>query len=396
VKFISLSLWYIYRELLCIGYVPILFYQMCAYLFLMSKAPKPWSRDVTEKPRKRGSPQLGRPRPSTAPQRAAAARPLGLGCGRGKVEQVADTRSGAELKARTRCFALNPTAFRRSLHQPPPSPPSFPISQKMIKTNYAQVLPAINATQFEDLLTGDDFAPDKHLVITNPDKSTSSTPNPAYTSWVARDQAILSYLLSSLTRETLLHVYRCMTAAQAWGTLAKLYSSQMRARSVNTRIALATTKKNQLSVSDYYTKMSQFTDDLAASGAPLCDDELIAYLLTGLDEAYNPVLTSIIARVDLITLSELYCQLLSFEQHTSLQDSLMQGGVSSAMTTSRGRGYSTGGRGPGPSSRESGCGRGRNQRDGFSNQHNRGNNSSSSFRPQCQVCSKTGHTAKTC
>jgi hypothetical protein len=110
-------------------------------------------------------------------------------------------------------------------------------------------------------------------------------------------------------------------------------------------------KKNQLSVSDYYSKMSQFVDDLAASGALLRDAELVAYLLSGMDEAYNPVFTSIVACVDPITPSELYSQLLTFEQHKSLQSSLMQGGISSAMTAFRGRGYSPGGRGPGPSSR---------------------------------------------
>jgi hypothetical protein len=46
-----------------------------------------------------------------------------------------------------------------------------------------------------------------HLVITNAKKTTSLSPNPAYTSWVARDQAVLGYLLSSLTRETLVGVF---------------------------------------------------------------------------------------------------------------------------------------------------------------------------------------------
>jgi hypothetical protein len=48
-----------------------------------------------------------------------------------------------------------------------------------------------------------------------------------------------------------LHVSRCTTAAQAWGILANLYSSQTRTHSINTQIALATTKKNQLSINDY-------------------------------------------------------------------------------------------------------------------------------------------------
>jgi hypothetical protein len=133
---------------------------------------------------------------------------------------------------------------------------SIPISEKLMKTNYllwrTQVMPALRAAQFEELFTGDDTAPPKQIVVTNNDKTTT---NPAYDMWVARDQAVLRYLLSSLTRETLMHVSRCTTATQTWTTLATPYSSQMRTCLVNTRIALATTKKNHLNVSDYYSKM---------------------------------------------------------------------------------------------------------------------------------------------
>jgi hypothetical protein len=111
-----------------------------------------------------------------------------------------------------------------------------------------------------------------------------------------------------------------------------------RARSVNTRITLATTKKHQLSVSDYYAKMldyyakmSQLADDLAALGTPLRDDVFVAYVLAGLDEEYNPVFTTVVAQVDPISPSDLYTQLLSFEEHTTLHVAASSGGSSSAM-----------------------------------------------------------------
>jgi hypothetical protein len=110
---------------------------------------------------------------------------------------------------------------------------------------------------------------------------------------------------------------------------------------LNTQIALATAKKNQLSLSDYYAKMSHYADELAASGAPLHDDELVAYLLTGLDEDFNSVFTAVVARVDPMNPSELYAQLLSFEQHIKLQVRT-SGGSSSTMTMSCGRGSSGG------------------------------------------------------
>jgi hypothetical protein len=173
---------------------------------------------------------------------------------------------------------------------------SVPISENRTKMNYplwhAQVLPAIRAAQLEELLTGDDVALAKMIDVTNTDKTTTSMTNPTYASWVAQDQAILGYLFSSLTHEMLMHISRCTTVAHAWSTLANLYSSQKHARFVNMRIALATTRKNQLFVSDYYARMSQIAYDLTSSGTPLRDDKFVAYLIAGLDEDYNLVFTS--------------------------------------------------------------------------------------------------------
>jgi hypothetical protein len=111
---------------------------------------------------------------------------------------------------------------------------SIPISEKLTKTNYllwrAQVMPALREAQFKGLLTSDDMLPAKQIIVMNDDKMTTSTTNPAYVAWVARDQAVLGYLLSSLTCETLMHVSQCTTVTQAWTTLATLYSSQTHAR----------------------------------------------------------------------------------------------------------------------------------------------------------------------
>jgi hypothetical protein len=122
--------------------------------------------------------------------------------------------------------------------------------------------------------------------------------------------------------------------------------------------------------------MCHYADELTTTGAPHHDDELVAYILVVLDEDYNSVFTTIVARTDPITPSELYSQLLSFEQHTFLQVHQTSGGSSSAMAATRGRGSS------------GGCGYG-----GFT----RGRSSSgSSSRPQCQACLKIGHTANNC
>jgi hypothetical protein len=89
-------------------------------------------------------------------------------------------------------------------------------------------------------------------------------------------------------------------------------------RVVSTRITLANTKKSQLSISDYYAKMCHYADDLVASDTPLRDDELITYVLVGLNEDFNSIFTAMVVRVDPIIPRELYAQLLSFKQHTNL------------------------------------------------------------------------------
>lgn len=80
---------------------------------------------------------------------------------------------------------------------------SIPITEKLIRTNYvmwrAKIMPSIRAAQLEGVLTGAD--PEPLATITNKSGDTSSTvPNPEYARWIARDQAVLGYLLSSLTR----------------------------------------------------------------------------------------------------------------------------------------------------------------------------------------------------
>jgi hypothetical protein len=108
--------------------------------------------------------------------------------------------------------------------------------------------------------------------------------------------------------------------------------------------------------------MTQYVDDLTASGSPLLDDELVTYLLAGLNEEYNHVFTAVVARVDPISPSDLYAQLLNFEQHTHIRGHGFPGrGIGRGQTRNRGRGRS-----------------------------------SSGSHPQCLVCLKIGHTTNNC
>ena len=66
-----------------------------------------------------------------------------------------------------------------------------------------------------------------------------------------------------------------------------MFKTAARSKVQHLRSELNDTKKLQMSVDDYYTKMKGFASELAAVGKPLEDDELIGYLLRGLDRVHK-------------------------------------------------------------------------------------------------------------
>jgi hypothetical protein len=116
---------------------------------------------------------------------------------------------------------------------------SIPITQKLSKTNFLvwrlQILPLIRAAQLEDIFTGAEKMPAKLISVKTGD-TTSEEPNPEYIRWMARDQALLGYLLSSLTREVHMSLTTITTSTAAWSTLHEMFGTRTRVKSVNTRI----------------------------------------------------------------------------------------------------------------------------------------------------------------
>jgi hypothetical protein len=52
--------------------------------------------------------------------------------------------------------------------------------------------------------------------------------------------------------------------------------------------------------------MRALGDEVKAMGKPLKGDEMVAYILNSLDRDFDPIVSAILARVELITVSKLY------------------------------------------------------------------------------------------
>jgi hypothetical protein len=239
--------------------------------------------------------------------------------------------------------------------------------------------------------------------------SRTDKPNLQYTKWVTRDQALLSYILASLSRDVLMSVATHTTLAEVWGALAGMFGACTRAQTVNTHISMATTKKGATTMAEYYTKMKNLTDEMAASGQSLGDEEFMAYVLIGLDEElYNSLVSSIVTRVEPISSYELFSQMLSYELSLEKQPGRGYSSHSSANTAMRGHGGSFGRSG----SNNTGYGRGRScgsgqgtgpfpSRGGYTNTNvlhptTSSDSSGGQTQPKCQVCWKIRHTTNVC
>ncbi|KAK1697568.1 hypothetical protein QYE76_014265 [Lolium multiflorum] len=245
--------------------------------------------------------------------------------------------------------------------------------------------------------------PPAESIIIEKDGKTTKEPNPAYDAWVATDQQVLTFLLGSLTPDILVSVIGMDTAAEVWGAIKAMFASQSRTRVSNLRVALAKTRKENMTTAAFFTKMKGLADELAAAGRPIDEEELVEYLLAGLDESYNPLFAAIgVNGGEDLTVSELYAQVCAYDSRMELlTDGSISGGAS-VNSAQRGRG---GPRGRGHyGGRRGGRGNTNNNRGhvrrGGSGGGRRGGGRHGKDRDRdlvtCQICGKQGHEAWKC
>jgi hypothetical protein len=106
----------------------------------------------------------------------------------------------------------------------------LPVTEKLSHANHqswkAQVLSALRGAQLADWLEADAQPPAKHLPKKKPDDDAEvPMANPDYAIWVAKDQTVLSYLLTNLSKEILSHVNTEITARGAWAAIEAMFAS---------------------------------------------------------------------------------------------------------------------------------------------------------------------------
>lgn len=208
-------------------------------------------------------------------------------------------------------------------------------------------------------------------------------PNPAYIAWKKRDRFVLLWLQSTLSEKSLALVTRCHSSHMAWQAINRSFQAQTRASRMQLKAQIQSLSKGSMTMVDYIDRKRSIADSLAANLSPISDEDLIGYLLNGLDSSYAPFVTAFMMKTELMSVDDLTGLLLQeearIEQDHARQNSVQTNSVAALMVNrSSNRPYSS---------------------------SNTQNSSSSSWshntdtkrrRPLCQLCNKQGHEAIDC
>jgi hypothetical protein len=133
------------------------------------------------------------------------------------------------------------------------------VTVKLTKDNYllwkTQIVPYLRGKRLFGFVDGIIYCPSP--TMPNPALATSQTTpteisNPNYITWTDQDQAVLSALVFSLSESILTHMVGLSTSREVWVALERMFTSHSSTRPIQTRQFLASTKKGNLSISDYF------------------------------------------------------------------------------------------------------------------------------------------------
>jgi hypothetical protein len=151
------------------------------------------------------------------------------------------------------------------------------------------------------------------IVVASTTTSVEQVANPEYEHWCNQDHQLLSGLLSSMTKEVLRDVVVAKSSKEVWDSLRMKFTSSTKAHIVQIRVELATSRQHELSVADFFRKITGLANELTVADAPLRDEEVHAYLLVGLPVEYDPFVTSMMTKSEAVSLDDVFAHLVAFE-----------------------------------------------------------------------------------
>ncbi|KAL4565709.1 hypothetical protein LXL04_029812 [Taraxacum kok-saghyz] len=218
----------------------------------------------------------------------------------------------------------------------------------------------------------------------------TTEPNPAYQQWKKKDRYVLLWLKSTLSERSLAIVARASSSRTAWLAIETTFQAQTRARRMAMKGELQTLSKGSLTMLDYIEKKRSIADALAETLNPISTEDLIGYILSGLDSSYSPFTAAFMVHGEDSTVDDLIGLLL--QEEARLEQDLLRQQLTTPPTPNSSTPlalnvHRSQHRYPSTANSSS------------SSSHNSGaprQPDSRRRRPHCQLCNKPGHEALNC
>jgi hypothetical protein len=109
------------------------------------------------------------------------------------------------------------------------------------------------------------------------------------------------------------------TTTAMWAAITKMFASQSRSMILHLCNQLVATKKDEVSIMAYFSTMCGYANEMAAAGKPLDDDDIVSYILNGLDVDYNSLIEQVNGMAESTSPETLYSHLLDTEVRPASQ-----------------------------------------------------------------------------
>jgi hypothetical protein len=199
------------------------------------------------------------------------------------------------------------------------------LTYKLDESNYllwlSQIVPILKGHELMGIVDGSEPCPPPFL--TNEGKE---VPNPLYSIWVKKDQCLLSWINVTLTESVLASVYGLHTSRQVWTTLANRFASQSRSRVSHLKRQLQSLHQGSKSCAEYLKTAKGWANQLAVIGKPTDDEDLISFIISGLNPTFNGFITSygLATRDNPLTFADFQDELLNHEMLLNQQQAQVQ------------------------------------------------------------------------
>ncbi|RVW99666.1 hypothetical protein CK203_021540 [Vitis vinifera] len=94
------------------------------------------------------------------------------------------------------------------------------------------------------------------------------------------------------------------SSTEVWRTVERLFITKSKARILQLHYLLQSTHNGSMSIADYIWKLRGIADTLSAAGQVIIDEELVMYILGGLNCEYDPAVINLTSRNADVSLEE--------------------------------------------------------------------------------------------